>query len=354
MAGRQGGTETVNLRVPAQRPESYEAFTAYDAAFFRVLGPSPTLTRVADLDAHEGPVYFPAEDSLYVTTLPRTRRGGQGLPGPYAEVKRIRLDGGPFPVGGDRVGALDAPLTMPNGMTRGRDGTFVVCEQGDGTHPARISRLDPAAGTVLTLVDNWHGLPLNSPNDVVVRSDGSVWFTDPSYGYLQGFRPEPAVGDFVYRYDPRTGALDVVTDELDKPNGIAFSPDDSVLYLTDSGANQAGGSYHVDRPHHVLAFDVVGGGRHLTNRRLLAVVTPGIPDGITVDEQGRVYVSSDSGVQVFTPHGDLLGRIDLPGAVNFTFGGAERNVLFITTDAAVWAAVLDVAGVEIGIESKGA
>jgi gluconolactonase len=173
----------------------------------------------------------------------------------------------------------------------------------------------------------------------VVATDGAIWFTDPSYGHLQGFRPEPQVGDFVYRHDPVTGQTRVVADGFDKPNGIAFSPDECVLFVTDSGANQETGSYHVDRPHHIKAFDVVGG-THLAGERLFAVITPGFPDGLKIDGEGRVYASSFSGVQVLDPDGELLGEILVPGAVNFCFGGANRNLLFITTDTAVWAAAL--------------
>jgi gluconolactonase len=184
---------------------------------------------------------------------------------------------------------------------------------------------------------------LNSPNDVVVKSDGTIWFTDPSYGFLQGFRPDPQLGDFVYRFDPASGRVDVVADAFDKPNGLCFSPDESVLYVGDSGANQQPGSFYVDRPHHVVAYDVVDGGR-LAGERLFAVISPGFPDGIKVDSSGRVYVSCARGVQVFSPAGDLIGEIHLRGAVNFTFGGPGRDVLFITTDDSIWAAVLDATG----------
>jgi len=144
----------------------------------------------------------------------------------------------------------------------------------------------------------------------------------------------------VYRYDPASGRLSVVADSFDKPNGLAFSPDEQTLYITDSGANQEPGSYHVQRPHHIMAFDVQGGS-HLGPGRLFAVTTPGFPDGIKVDLAGRVYASSFSGVQVFSPAGDLIGQIRLPGAVNFTFGGPGGEVLLITADTAIWAAVLN-------------
>jgi gluconolactonase len=317
-------------------------FEVYDSEFKAVLGRYARLALVAETDAHEGPVYIPGEDALYFTTVPRAP--AIPVPGmPQAAIKRLSLDGLSLPVDTSRLSTLQVPVHMPNGMTLGQDGRLVVCEQGTRSAPARISRVDPLTGRVDTLVDNWDGLRLNSPNDVVVRRDGTIWFTDPSYGYLQGFRPEPQAGDHVYRFDPRSGRLSVVADSFDKPNGLAFSPDEQILYVTDSGANTEPGSYHVGRPHHVIAFDVIDG-RHLGPGRLFAVTTPGFPDGIKVDRAGRVYASSSSGVQVFSRAGDLIGQISLPGAVNFTFGGPGGQVLFITTDTAVWAAVLATAG----------
>ena len=220
---------------------------------------------------------------------------------------------------------------MANGMALDAEGRLVVCEQGTLWQPAAITRVDPATGSVETIVDEWLGLRLNSPNDVVVKRDGTIWFTDPSFGWLQGFRPVPQVGDHVYRYDPRSGALAVVADGLDKPNGLAFSPREDVLYVGDNGD-----------PHHIVAFDVVDG-RRLVRGRVLAASTPGHPDGLKVDAGGRVYASAAEGVRIFDPSGALVGTIAVPGAVNFTFGGRDGNVLFITADDAIWAAVLDTA-----------
>jgi len=207
-----------------------------------------------------------------------------------------------------------------------------VCEQGTLVRPAQITRVDPASGQAETLVDRLGGFRLNSPNDVVVRSDGTIWFTDPSYGHLQGFRRKPELCDLVYRYDPRGGSLTIAADSFDKPNGLAFSPDERVLYVGDNG-----------RPHQLLAFDVRPDGR-LGNRRVVAVGTPEHPDGVKVDTEGRIYVSSLGGIQVFEPDGRRIGEISLPGAVNFTFGGPDRNVLFITADTAIWAAILNAKG----------
>jgi gluconolactonase len=229
-------------------------------------------------------------------------------------------------------------------MTLGRDGRLLVCEQGTPTTSARITAFDPESGEVETLVDNWYDLPLNSPNDVVQATGGAIWFTDPTYGFLQGFRRESPVGDRVYRYEPWSARLRVAADSLDKPNGVALSPDERTLYVTDSGANQEPGSFYEDRPHHVVAFDIAPFSGDLSNERVFAEISPGFPDGIKCDSDGRVYVSSFSGVQVFAPDGSPLGEISVPGAVNFCFGGPDQNVLFITNDTAVWAAELDAKG----------
>jgi gluconolactonase len=297
------------------------AFEIHEREFEAALGDSPELVRIADAEAHEGPVYVRREHALYFTSLP-----------PEARVRRLDLGSG-------EVTDVAHGVVAPNGMTLDRAGRLVICEQGSMTEPARISRLNLVTGELESVVADWGGLALNSPNDVIVKSDGTIWFTDPSYGFLQGFRPEPEAGDHVYRFDPRKGRLAVVADSFVKPNGIAFSPHEQTLYVTDSGANQEPGSFHPTLPHHVVAFDLRDG-RHLGPARLFAVTNPGFPDGLKVDAVGRVYASSSSGVQVFNPAGDLIGEIHLPGAVNFCFGDPGRNVLYITADTAVWAAVL--------------
>ena len=297
-------------------PELAEAFSVYETEFEYVLGERPSLVKVADVDAHEGPVYIRGENALYFTSLP-----------PEAHVKRLDLTGGD-------VSEVDTGVCAPNGMTLDRASRLVICEQGSLDSLARIARHNLSTGLTETLADNFGGAALNSPNDVAVKSDGTIWFTDPSYGHLQGFRPEPEAGDFVYRYDPSSGSLTVVADSLVKPNGIAFSPHEQTLYVTDSGANQEPGSFHPSLPHHIIAFDLRDN-RHLGPARLFAVTTPGFPDGLKVDVAGRVYASAFSGVQVFNPAGDLIGEINLPGAVNFCFG---PDCLYITTDTAIVAA----------------
>jgi gluconolactonase len=302
-------------------------FVTHDECFEGVLGEVPRLVRVADVDAHEGPVYAAGEDALYFTTAPKRVRGV-----PRVAIRRLQLDGLRFPLEQLRITTVRADANVANGMFLDRDGSLVVCEQGTRTTPARISRVDPATGAAETVVDAFGGFRLNSPNDVVVRSDGTIWFTDPSYGHLQGFRPEPELCDLVYRYDPRSDRLSVAADSFDKPNGLAFSPDERVLYVADNG-----------KPHHLVAFDVRPNGS-LHRRRVVAVGTPEHPDGLKVDTAGRIYASAIGGIQVFDPSGNPLGEVSLPGAVNFTFGGPERNVLFITADSAIWAAVLNAKG----------
>jgi gluconolactonase len=286
------------------------------------------LEKLVDVDAHEGPVYVADEHALYFTSLPRDLR---------VDVKRLDLVT-------RTVSTIRIDANMANGMTLGADGRLLVCEQGSLKRRARIAALDRETGETETVVDEWRGVPLNSPNDVVAAEDGSIWFTDPSYGHLQGFRPRPEAGDYVYRHDPATGTTDVVDDSFDKPNGLAFSLDGSILYVGDSGANHEPGSYEPSRPHHVLAFDVVAGGTRLAGRRLFSVTTPGFPDGLKVDSGGLVYASAFSGVQVFAPEtGELVGEVPLPGAVNFAFGETE-DVLYVTTDTAIWAATFEAKG----------
>jgi gluconolactonase len=303
-----------------------QGFVIHAGEFERVLGPDPRIVEVIATDAHEGPVYAADEDALYFTTVPR-RSGHLDVTLPLVSVRRLALDDLRFPLEQRRLTTLRAPANAANGMTMDREGRLVMCEQGSFLEPAAITRMDRRTGAIDTLVDRAGEQPLNSPNDVVVTRDGAVWFTDPSYGHLQGFRPEPAVADRVYRYDPATRRPSVVADGFDKPNGLVFSPAEDVLYVSDNGA-----------PHHVVAFDVAAG--QATNRRVFARGAPGHPDGLATDDAGRLYASATNGIHVFAPSGERIGEIELPGAVNFTFGGRERNVLFVTADTSIWAVQL--------------
>jgi gluconolactonase len=266
------------------------------------------LEHLVDVDAHEGPVYVPGEDALYFTSVPR--------PGPRVDIKRLDL-------GSLAVSVIRPDAAAANGMTLGRDGRLIVCEQIGGA----IVAVDRTSGERELLVEGF-----NSPNDVVVKRDGTIWFTDPSYGWLQGFRPRPLLRDAVWRYDPRTGGAIAVSDSFDKPNGLCFSPDERTLYVADNG-----------EPHHLKAFDVLDGGR-LDRERVIHVSSPEHPDGLKADSAGRLYATFAGGVEILGPDGSPIGAIDVPRAVNFCFGGPERDVLFITADTAIYAAHLEAKG----------
>src|SRR4051794_1205714 len=270
-------------------------------------------TRVVATDAHEGPVFVAGENALYFTSVPHCSGGP-----PIVALKRLDLASG-------RVSVVRTETNVANGMTLDGSGCLLVCEQGTMSRAARISRFDGSNRILQTVVESFEGRQFNSPNDIVVKSDGTIWFTDPSYGFLQGFRPEPELLDAVYRFDPPTAAIDQVTVSFDHPNGLAFSPDESVLYVGDSGER-----------HHVKAFDVVDD-RALVNERVFADIRPGYPDGLKTDSAGRVYVTSPAGVQIFDPDGMRLDLIPVPDAVNFAFAG---DALLITTDTAIWKADL--------------
>jgi gluconolactonase len=255
---------------------------------------------IINTDAHEGPVV--TQEALYFTTQRAARR---------VDIMRLSLRD-------RRLRTVVADANAANGMALAPDGRLLVCEQ----EPAAIALVDPGTGARETVVDAYRGRPLNSPNDVVVKSDGSIWFTDPSYAHLQGFGPVPQLGDHVYAFD---GELELAAAGFEKPNGLAFSPDESVLYVGDSEACV------------IDAFDVLHG-RVLANRRRFATIERGFPDGLKTDRHGNVYTTGGPGLLVFSPTGALLREIDLPGAVNFAFAGDR---LLVTADDAIWSIPLE-------------
>lgn len=259
----------------------------------------------------EGPVYFADGDYLVWSDIPNDRM--------------LRW------VEGGGVSVFRQPSNHSNGNTRDRQGRLVTCEHG----ARRVTRTE-VDGTMTVLADAFRGKRLNSPNDAVVKSDDTVWFTDPSYGILsdyEGHRAEPEYGGrYVFHLDPRTGALDVLADDFDQPNGIAFSPDESRLYVADTGA-----SHRRDGAHHIRVFDVVDG-RRLANGRVFAEVSPGLADGLRLDTDGNVWTSAGDGVHCFAPDGTLLGKVRVPEVVsNVAFGGRNRNRLFITATTSLYA-----------------
>jgi gluconolactonase len=320
----------------ARRLKDNEPFVIYSDAFLDVIGRDPGYKTIPNVNAHEGPVYVRGENALYFTTAPVTTNI------PSFGDRNVAI--GRLDVATGKVSTFVAESNMANGMTLDRQGQLLICEQGSLETNARISRMNLKTKKVETVVDHWFGLPFNSPNDIVEKSDGTIWFTDPAYGSLQGFRPKPLVGDFVYRYDPADDSVSVVVDSFKKPNGLCFSPDESILYVNDSGAIEGPNTYYVDLPHHIRAFDVADGS-HLVNERLFAVVTPVIPDGLKVDSKGRVYSSSGTGVQVFDTTGKILGEILAGGVANFCFGGKGNNMLFMMCDTAINIATIAAKGV---------
>ncbi len=238
------------------------------------------------------------------------------------------------------VSVFRADSNFNNGNTRDRQGRLVGCQHGG----RQVVRTEPD-GTLTVIADRHAGKKLNSPNDVVVKSDDSIWFTDPTYGILgdyEGFRAErEQAGNFVYRVDPRTGDVRVVVDDFVQPNGLAFSPDEKLLYVADSAA-----SHDPDAPHHIRVFEVTDDGR-LKGGRVFCEVNPGLPDGLRIDTFGNVWTSSWGGIQVWGPEGTLLGKINMPEKVaNLTFGGPRRNRLFITAHTGLYVVYVNVSGVQ--------
>ncbi|RYH09507.1 SMP-30/gluconolactonase/LRE family protein [Tropicimonas sp. IMCC6043] len=238
------------------------------------------------------------------------------------------------------VGVFRANSNFANGNTRDREGRLVSCEHGG----RRVTRTEPD-GTITVIADSYQGKRLNSPNDVVVKSDGTIWFTDPSYGILsdyEGYRSEQEQeGCFVFRVDPASGEIAVVADDFVKPNGLAFSPDESRLYIADSGF-----SHDPDGPHHIRVFDV-SEANGLSGGDVFVEVSPGLPDGFRFDDGGNLWSSSQDGVRVFDPDGNPLGRIKTPKMVsNLTFGGPRRNRLFITSTDCLYAVYVGVSGAQ--------
>ena len=238
-------------------------------------------------------------------------------------------------------------VEFTNGHARTADGALLHCSHGQRAivRTRLAPDLRPRADEML--VGHYQGRRLNSPNDLVVKRDGTIWFTDPPYGIVsdhEGHRAESELGDhYVFRFDPVSGALRIVSDVVDEPNGLAFSPDESVLYVSDtSAALRTDGSGN----HHIVAFDVISG-RTLARPRVLAVIEPGLADGFRLDSRGWIFTSSAGGVQVIHPDGSLLARIPVPEKVgNLTFGGPQRDELFICATTSLYRLRLNARGIQ--------
>ena len=268
----------------------------------------------------EGPAWFAAGRYLVFSDIPNDRM-----------MRFDETDGS--------VSVFRAPACNSNGNSVDALGRLVSCE-----HRARRVTRTELDGSVTVLADRWQGRRFNSPNDVVVRSDGSIWFTDPDYGIMSDYEGEKAEGEIgacnVYRIDPSSGAVDVVATDFVKPNGIAFSPDERHLYVADTGGSHVEGG-----PRHIRRLEVRADGRSLGASRVFAECQAGLFDGFRADVEGRIWTSTGEGVHCYLPDGTLAGKVLVPELVaNVEFGGPRRNRLFICGTTSLYSVFLTTTG----------
>ncbi|TCM58195.1 gluconolactonase [Rhizobium sp. PP-F2F-G48] len=288
-------------------------FEAIDPVFSTyVFGNGPVKQLATGFDWVEGPVWFGDLNCLLFSDIPNDR------------ILRWSPDGG--------LSTFRAPSNFSNGQTRDRQGRLITCEHGT----RRVTRTEYDGG-ITVIADRFEGKRLNSPNDVIVASDGAIWFTDPIYGIFsdyEGHRSAQELPCNVYRVDP-SGEIRAMLTDFRSPNGLAFSPDERRLYVADTGLP------HSDDPCHIRAFDVAEDGR-LSGGAVFHVISPGAADGIRLDSEGNVWSSAGDGVHCIAPDGHLMGRILLPErASNLCFGGRERHRLFITATTSLYVVALN-------------
>jgi gluconolactonase len=267
----------------------------------------------------EGPAYFFAGRYLVWSDIPNNRM--------------LRYD-----ETNGQVGVFRQPSGNSNGNTVDREGRLVTCEHSG----RRVSRTEHD-GSIVTIADNWRGKRLNSPNDVVVKSDGSIWFTDPTYGIDTDYEGDKAQSDIgasnVYRVDPASGEVEAVITDMVKPNGLAFSLDERQLYVVDTGRTHGAG-----KPAHMRVFDVGEAGA-VSGGRVFADCTAGLFDGFRLDDHGRIWTSAEDGIHCYHPDGTLIGKVKVPEPVaNCVFGGPKRNVLYICGTTSLYSIRLMVNG----------
>jgi len=269
--------------------------------------------------AHEGPIYLPDHQALFFTSNRLRRADGSQ----YVVVSLLDLNSGKTTDLG-----LTNLIPMANGAFRLKNGSIVVTMQGNLKQPAGLASFDLNSRKVTLLTKGFAGYQFNSPNDVVQANDLSIWFTDPQYGFEQGFRPKPTTGNWVWRLDAMGRSQRLLIDGFAKPNGIAFSRDQRYVYVTDSGFIAGNGERNSLLPRTIYRFRVIDTpeGPLVTDRSTFCVVTNGIPDGIKVDAQDRVWTATGAGIEVFSKNGLPLAVIPIKGGVsNFALtddGGA--------------------------------
>lgn len=301
---------------------SEEFYEVLDPRFARLFNGTARVERLfTGCRWAEGPAWFAAGRYVVWSDIPNNRM-----------MRYDETDGS--------VSVFREPSGNTNGHTVDRQGRLVSCEHGG----RRVSRTEHD-GRVVTIADRWKGKRLNSPNDVVVKSDGSIWFTDPTYGIdtdYEGDRAESEIGACnVYRVDPDTGDVDAVVTDMVRPNGLAFSPDERLLYVVDTGR-----THGPENPAHMRVFDVSGAGR-VSGGRVFADSTVGFFDGFRLDEAGRIWTSAGDGIHCFDPDGTLIGKVRVPEVTaNCVFGGAKRNVLYICATTSLYAVRLMVNGLK--------
>ena len=244
------------------------------------------------------------------------------------------------------VSVFRSPSNYSNGNYRDRQGRLLTCE-----HDSRRLTRTEYDGTITVLIDHYQGKMLNAPNDLAVHSDGAIWFTDPGYGIMSNYEGHKASFELaanVYRLDPKTREVTVVANDLDKPNGICFSPDEKKLYIVDSGLPK-----HPGDPRPIRVYDVADGTR-LTNGRLFVNMVPGSSDGIRCDVDGNLWAAAGwagdgyNGVHVFAPDGVLIGKIHLPETcANLCFGGAKKNRLFMAASQSLYSVYVEAQGAQL-------
>ncbi|KAF8981865.1 hypothetical protein BDQ17DRAFT_1337144 [Cyathus striatus] len=315
----------------------------FDKSFSSVLGPNPIFRQVSFnasfAFAFEAPIYIPETDEIFFSTRPIFPPApAPPISNSIAKVKLADVERALANDDGSEINVpvetLDLPgtLNMTNGGTGPFHGSLLFCTDGYLNNPPLIALVNPKSpNNVTVLLDNYFGRQFNSIDDLKLHPSGKIFFTDTIYGFTAGFRPPPLMPPQVYMFDPVTGDVQVVVGDIGIPNGVAFSPDGNIAYISDTSALGVGGQ-NQSRPALIYAFDVDPHSQLLSNKRAFAFPDAGIPDGIQVDSQGNVYAGCTDGVQVWNPKGKLLGKffVGAGNVANMAFAGDGRLVVLAT------------------------